>query len=62
MSRVTGFIAHNKKGRTVSKTQLGKKSNKKPQLIPPAKAAEFVAKVKALARRYNIGIQNLKVR
>jgi len=61
MSHVTGLIIRKKKGRTISKTRIGKKSNNKPRLIPPAKSAEFVAKVKALARRYGIGIQNLKI-
>ena len=61
MSHVTGLIIRQKKGRTLSKTKIGKKKNNKPHLIPAAKAAEFVAKVKALARRYDVGVKNLKI-
>jgi hypothetical protein len=63
MSTVSGTITRkNKSGRTVSKTKLGVKTRRnKPIKIPPVKALEFISKVKALAKRYQIQIDNLKI-
>lgn len=63
MSTVSGLITRKKKGRTISKLKIANKktSAKKTQPIPPAKAAEFIAKLKSLARQYNITIQNVKL-
>jgi hypothetical protein len=63
MSTVSGTITRkNKSGRTVSKTKLGvRKKGKKLLKIPPVKALEFISKVKALAKRYQIQIDNLKI-
>src|SRR5262245_39065225 len=63
MSSISGTIIRKKKGRTISKLKIANKRmrNNKPQLIAPSKAAEFLAKLKALAKRYHIVIENLKI-